>query len=98
MKHPSYKDYFVAFRNIPLDELADTRKLRVHASGALDMINSLVENINDTESLLDILDNIARRHYVHHKITFTMFEVIYGSNRFCLVQKGKLCIINGATI
>lgn len=64
------------FRELSLDELAESRKLRVHADSVFTALDAIIENLGDLETVTEMLNSSARRHYTVHGIEYHHYEVI----------------------
>lgn len=64
--HPHSQDLFEQLRDIPIEELHENRKMKAHALRVMASLNSLVENLDDIEVLLEMLQNVGRTHIRHH--------------------------------
>ncbi|CAL1265506.1 unnamed protein product [Larinioides sclopetarius] len=71
--HPEYQKLFKGFANVPRSELPQNGKLLGHALSVMYAINSIVDNLNDTESLVQILEKIGVSH-IPRKISGKHFQ------------------------
>jgi hemoglobin-like flavoprotein len=72
-ENPSYQQLFKSFKDVPVSELKANKKLLAHANNVMYAVTMLVDNIEDTEVLKELLTKLARNHR-RRKITSEMFE------------------------
>ncbi|KAF8794312.1 globin-1-like [Argiope bruennichi] len=71
--HPEYQKLFKGFADVPKSELPKNGKLLGHALSVMYAINSIVDNLNDPESLVQVLEKIGISHGPR-KITGSHFQ------------------------
>jgi hemoglobin-like flavoprotein len=71
--HPEYQQKFKLLKNIPISELKGNKNLLAHATNVMYTITMLVENIEHTEVLVEMLKKLGRDHY-RRTITVKHFE------------------------
>ncbi|GFT60083.1 hypothetical protein NPIL_313461 [Nephila pilipes] len=59
---PEYQKLFKGFANVPMSELPQNGKLLGHALSVMYALNSIVDNLYDIESLLQVLEKIGVSH------------------------------------
>uniref|UniRef100_A0A8D0ECP7 superoxide dismutase n=1 Tax=Salvator merianae TaxID=96440 RepID=A0A8D0ECP7_SALMN len=76
---PSAKQYFSQFKHMedPL-EMERSLQLRKHARRVMGAINSVVENIYDSEKVSSILALVGKAHAVKHKVEPVYFKILTG--------------------
>ncbi|XP_053148240.1 cytoglobin isoform X1 [Hemicordylus capensis] len=76
---PSAKQYFSQFKHMedPL-EMERSLQLRKHARRIMGAINSVVENIYDSEKVSSILALVGKAHAVKHKVEPVYFKILSG--------------------
>lgn len=62
-QHPSAQDIFEQLRGIPLEELKTHRKMKAHALRVFASLNTLVEQIDEEDVLVEMFSNVARTHH-----------------------------------
>lgn len=72
-ENPSYQKLFKALKDVPHSELKDNKKMLAHATNVMYAVTMLVDNIDDTEVLVEMLSKLARNHS-RRKISVEMFE------------------------
>jgi len=72
-ENPEYQQLFKSFKDVPISELRGNKKVLAHASNVLYAITMLVDNIEDTEVLVEMLQKLAKNHR-RRKITIEKFE------------------------
>jgi len=60
--YPEYQRIFKGFADIPLEKLADNKRLVAHGVTVMTAINGLVDNLDDVEVLKELLINTGRNH------------------------------------
>ncbi|XP_054714517.1 globin-like [Uloborus diversus] len=79
---PDYQLLFKAFANTPRNELSKNVKLAAHATSVMYAISSLVDNLQDTECLVELLSkighshrprNLNKDHFLHLQETILIF-------------------------
>ncbi|XP_061472305.1 cytoglobin isoform X2 [Rhineura floridana] len=76
---PSAKQYFSQFKHMedPL-EMERSLQLRKHARRVMGAINSVVENIYDSEKVSSVLALVGKAHAVKHKVEPVYFKILTG--------------------
>ncbi|XP_058024915.1 cytoglobin [Ahaetulla prasina] len=76
---PSAKQYFSQFKHMedPL-EMERSLQLRKHAGRVMGAINSVVENIYDSEKVSSVLALVGKAHAVKHKVDPVYFKILTG--------------------
>ncbi|NXV31742.1 CYGB protein, partial [Rissa tridactyla] len=76
---PSAKQYFSQFKNMedPL-EMERSLQLRKHARRVMGAINTVVENLNDSEKVSSVLALVGKAHAVKHKVEPIYFKKLTG--------------------
>ncbi|BFZ08546.1 hypothetical protein BsWGS_11585 [Bradybaena similaris] len=70
---PYLLDYFPVFKGKPVSELRKSPKLRAHATSVFYTITSYVETVDDSETLVGLVQKIAESH-IGRGITVKEFE------------------------
>lgn len=80
MNFPSAKQYFSQFKHMedPL-EMERSLQLRKHARRVMGAINTVVENLNDSEKVSSVLALVGKAHALKHKVEPIYFKVKDGS-------------------
>ncbi|KAL3273258.1 hypothetical protein HHI36_014712 [Cryptolaemus montrouzieri] len=60
-KYPNYMKLF-PFKHVPMDELKDNSRFKVHCTTVMYHISQLVNNLRDGKLLIAILDKLAANH------------------------------------
>ncbi|CAG0907155.1 unnamed protein product, partial [Darwinula stevensoni] len=60
--YPAYQDLFAAIRGIKPEDLKTSKKVAAHGLVFMSSIETLVENLEDKETLEELLRKIAVRH------------------------------------
>lgn len=63
--YPKYQEQF-SFRNVPLDQLADDKRLKRHAAGVFAALTSIIDSLENLEVLVALLEGIGDRHGRRH--------------------------------
>ncbi|XP_070793627.1 cytoglobin isoform X1 [Pituophis catenifer annectens] len=76
---PSAKQYFSQFKHMedPL-EMERSLQLRKHARRVMGAINSVVENIYDSEKVSSVLALVGKAHAIKHKVDPVYFKILTG--------------------
>ncbi|XP_048345697.1 cytoglobin isoform X2 [Sphaerodactylus townsendi] len=76
---PSAKQYFSQFKHMedPL-EMERSLQLRKHARRVMGAINSVVENIYDSEKVSSVLALVGKAHAIKHKVEPVYFKILIG--------------------
>ncbi|XP_005297595.2 cytoglobin isoform X3 [Chrysemys picta bellii] len=79
VKFPSAKQYFSQFKHMedPL-EMERTPQLRKHARRVMGAVNTVVENINDSEKVSSVLALVGKAHALKHKVEPVYFKFFTG--------------------
>ena len=72
-ENPSYQQNFKSFKDVPIDQLRGNKKVLAHSNNVLYQISMLVDYLDDTETLVEMLIKTAKNHY-RRKITIEMFQ------------------------
>ncbi|XP_015235531.1 PREDICTED: cytoglobin-1-like isoform X1 [Cyprinodon variegatus] len=76
---PSSKLYFSQFKHIKdTEELEQSSQLRKHAQRVMNAINTLVENIEDSEKMASVLKLVGKAHALRHKVDPVYFKILSG--------------------
>jgi len=60
--HPEYQSKFRAFAKVPIENLKDNRSFLMHAMNVMNSITSIVDTLDNPESLVDDLKQIGLNH------------------------------------
>jgi hemoglobin-like flavoprotein len=60
--YPEYQKLFRGFADVPLDQLAENKRLKAHAFTVMNAINGLVDNLDDPEVLTELLIKTGQNH------------------------------------
>ena len=71
-EYPSYQQNFRSFKDVPIDQLKGNKKVLAYSNNVLYQISMLVDYLDDTETLGDMLIKLAN-NYHRRKITIEMF-------------------------
>ncbi|CAG2169122.1 unnamed protein product [Oppiella nova] len=71
-ENPTYQQLFKSFKNVPKSELRGNKKVLAHGTNVLYAISMLVDNIDDTEVLVEMLTKLGRNHG-NRRISYDMF-------------------------
>ncbi|XP_030362339.1 cytoglobin isoform X4 [Strigops habroptila] len=76
---PSAKQYFSQFKHMedPL-EMERSLQLRKHAQRVMGAINTVVENLNDSEKVSSVLALVGKAHALKHKVEPIYFKKLTG--------------------
>ncbi|XP_006136546.1 cytoglobin isoform X1 [Pelodiscus sinensis] len=79
VQFPSAKQYFSQFKHMedPL-EMERTPQLRKHARRVMGAVNTVVENINDSEKVSSVLALVGKAHALKHKVEPVYFKFFTG--------------------
>ena len=72
-EYPSYQQNFKAFKDVPIDQLKGNKRVLAHSNNVLYQISMLVDYLDDTETLVEMLIKLAKNHH-RRKITIEMFQ------------------------
>ena len=85
-ENPSYQQNFKSFKDVPISELSGNKKLLAHAISVLYAVTSLVDNLDDPETLVEMLSKVGQNHSRRH-INLEMFQNLGVSIVGLLIQK-----------
>jgi len=72
-ENPSYQSNFKSFAGVPLAELRGNKKVLAHALNVLSAITALVDSLDDTEVIVEMLTKLAGNHF-RRGIKIEMFQ------------------------
>lgn len=73
---PSSKQFFNQFKHIEdAEELEKSAQLRKHARRVMNAINTLVENLDNSDKVASVLKLVAKAHALQHKVEPVYFKV-----------------------
>lgn len=73
---PSSKQYFKDFKHIEEpEELERSVQLRKHGNRVMNAINTLVENLDNSDKVASVLKLLGRAHALRHKVEPVYFKV-----------------------
>ncbi|KAM4595948.1 cytoglobin-1-like isoform 1-T2 [Polymixia lowei] len=76
---PSSKQYFSQFKHMEEpEEMEKSTQLRKHARRVMNAINTLVENINDSDKMASVLKLVGKAHALRHKVEPVYFKILSG--------------------
>ncbi|MED6294230.1 Cytoglobin-1 [Characodon lateralis] len=76
---PSSKLYFSQFKHIEdTQQLAQSSQLKKHAQRVMNAINTLVENIDNSEKVTSVLKLVGKAHALKHKVDLVYFKILCG--------------------
>jgi hemoglobin-like flavoprotein len=61
--YPSYQNIFSSFKGQSLDELSRSALLRAHAHTAMQGISTIVDNLEDVETLSHLVEKLVQNHH-----------------------------------
>jgi hemoglobin-like flavoprotein len=61
-ENPTYQSVFPTLKDIPLSEIHGNKKIQAHANNVLYAITSLVDNLDDTDCLVEMLKKLGGNH------------------------------------
>ncbi|KAF2355683.1 Globin [Trinorchestia longiramus] len=61
--YPDAQRKFRGFQDVPLESLRKDKRLRAHASTVMHAINSVVDSLDDPETLVEILKSVGGNHF-----------------------------------
>ena len=73
-EYPYTQDYFEHFKGKSLEELQTSTQMRAHATTVMYSIGSLVENLEDSECLIQLVNKLGRNHF-HREVSLKSFVV-----------------------
>lgn len=76
---PLSKQYFRQFKDIEkVEELERSTQLRNHARRVMNSINTLVENLHNSEKVASVLKVLGKGHALRHKVDPVYFKILSG--------------------
>jgi len=63
--NPSYQKNFKSFKDVPLEDLPRNSKFQAHAINVMYALTSVVDNLDDTGCLVEMLMKLGQNHYRH---------------------------------
>ena len=84
--YPDYQKLFKGFAHVPLDQLRGNKRVEAHAKAVLYAITQLVDNLDDTELVIEMLKKQGRNHQ-NRKIDSTKFQNLGGVLLELLTEK-----------
>uniref|UniRef100_A0A3P8P676 superoxide dismutase n=1 Tax=Astatotilapia calliptera TaxID=8154 RepID=A0A3P8P676_ASTCA len=76
---PSSKQFFNQFKHIEdAEELEKSAQLRKHARRVMNAINTLVENLDNSDKVASVLKLVAKAHALQHKVEPVYFKILSG--------------------
>lgn len=63
--NPSHQRHFEAFKDVPLKDLPSNRKFQAHCTSVMYALTSVVDNLDDTECLVEMLTKLGQNHHRH---------------------------------
>ncbi|XP_075998785.1 cytoglobin-1-like [Genypterus blacodes] len=76
---PSSKQYFSQFKHIEeAEELERSNQLRSHARRVMNAINTLVENLDNSDKVASVLKLLGKAHALRHKVDPVYFKILSG--------------------
>lgn len=73
--YPEYQKKFRGFADVPLEKLAENKRLQAHAFTVLNAINGLVDNLDDPDVLNVLLHKTGQNHGGKRNLKRGDFEV-----------------------
>jgi hypothetical protein len=64
-ENPSYQGYFKAFKDVPMEDLPTNTKFQAHAKNVMYAFTSVVDSLDDTGCLVEMLIKLGQNHYRH---------------------------------
>ncbi|RWS21770.1 globin CTT-VI-like protein, partial [Leptotrombidium deliense] len=74
-KVPEAQKRFKAFESVPLSELATNKRFKAHSANVITLFSGIVEFLDDTETMIEMIENMATRHY-KRSIPLATFNVL----------------------
>lgn len=75
---PPSKQYFSLFKHIEeVEELERSTQLRNHARRVMNSINTLVENLDNSDKVASVLKVLGKSHALRHNVDPVYFKVQY---------------------
>ncbi|XP_017283585.1 cytoglobin-1-like [Kryptolebias marmoratus] len=76
---PTAKQYFRQFKHIEdVRELEQSPQLRKHAQRVMNAINTLVENLDNSEKVASVLKLVGKAHALKHNVDPVYFKILSG--------------------
>ncbi|KAG7504440.1 cytoglobin-1-like [Solea senegalensis] len=76
---PSSKQFFSQFKQIEEpEELERSAQLRRHARRVMNAINTLVENLDNPDTMASVLQQVGKAHALRHKVEPVYFKILSG--------------------
>ncbi|CAG2174255.1 unnamed protein product [Oppiella nova] len=85
-ENPTYQGLFKAFKDVPKAELRGNKRFVAHVTNVMYNLSMLVDNIDDTDVLVEMLAKMGDNHN-RHKTTLQMFVNLKTSLFGLLVDK-----------
>jgi len=63
--NPSFQGYFKSFKDVPKEDLPTNPKFQAHATNVMYAFTSVVDNLDDTECLVEMLIKLGQNHNRH---------------------------------
>jgi hypothetical protein len=63
--NPSYQRNFKAFKDVPLKDLPRNAKFQAHSTNVMYALTSVVDNLDDTGCLVEMLMKLGQNHHRH---------------------------------
>ncbi|XP_033607391.1 globin isoform X2 [Cryptotermes secundus] len=63
--NPSHQRYFEAFKDVSLKDLPSNRKFQAHCTSVMYALTSVVDNLDDTGCLVEMLTKLGQNHHRH---------------------------------
>lgn len=63
--NPSYQGYFKSFKDVPIEDLPTNSKFQAHATNVMYALTSVVDSLDDTGCLAEMLIKLGQNHYRH---------------------------------
>lgn len=84
MNFPSSKQFFNDFKHMEEpEEMQRSVKLRKHAHRVMAAINTLVESMDDPDTVAKVLKTVGRAHALRHKVDPKYFKVKWTRPKPC---------------
>ncbi|CAG2111741.1 unnamed protein product [Medioppia subpectinata] len=71
-ENPTYQGLFKAFKDVPKAELRGNKRFLAHVTSVMYTLSMIVDNIDETEVLVEMLTKMADNH-LRHKTSVEMF-------------------------
>jgi hypothetical protein len=63
--NPSHQKHFKSFKDVPLKDLPSNPKFQAHCTSVMYALTSVVDNLDDTECLIEMLTKLGQNHQRH---------------------------------